>query len=378
MRRYAAAMAASAPSPAPPATSADALATAREAGLRYVSDQQPGIRRKAWRGGFRYLGPGGEPTRDEATLRRIRALAIPPAWTDVWICPREDGHIQATGRDARGRKQYRYHARWRQVRDEAKYRRMVAFGQALPLIREWTERDLARPGLPREKVLATVVRLLETTLIRVGNDEYARENKSFGLTTMRDRHVAVDGSRLTFAFRGKSGKKHRIDLKDRRLAGIVRRCREIPGYELFQYVDEHGGRQAIDSADVNEYLRAATGQDFTAKDFRTWAGTVLATLALQEFESFDSQAQARRNVVRAIENVAERLGNTPSVCRKCYIHPAVLDAYLEGSMLEQLRARTEAELCEGLEKLGPEEAAVLALLQQRLAREANEDAAQAA
>lgn len=342
---------------------------ARAAGLRYVSDSQPGIRRKKTRTGFRYIAPGGTAVSDEATLGRIRSLAVPPAWTDVWIAPRPDGHIQATGRDARGRKQYRYHPRWRETRDETKFTKMLAFGAALPAIRARVEEDLARRGLPREKVLATVVRLLETTLIRVGNDEYARGNKSFGLTTMRDRHVDVDGSAVVFQFEGKSGKKHRIDLRDRKLASIVKRCRELPGYELFQYIDDEGQRQTIDSADVNQYLRQVAGQDFTAKDFRTWAGTVLATLALQEFEQFDSGAEAKRNVVHAVEQVARRLGNTATVCRKAYIHPAVIDAYLEGTMLDALRSRTEKELRSELPNLSPEEAALMTLLQQRLSRE---------
>jgi DNA topoisomerase-1 len=294
---------------------------------------------------------------------------IPPAWTDVWIAPHANGHIQATGRDARGRKQYRYHPRWRAVRDETKYGRMMAFAAALPRIRARVEADLARPGLPREKVLATVVRLLETTLIRVGNEEYARANRSFGLTTMRDRHVAVSGRSVRFGFRGKSGIRHTIDLNDRRLARVVKRCRDLPGQELFQYLDDDGRPQSIDSADVNAYLREVTGDDFTAKDFRTWAGTVLAALALREFESFDSQTQAKKNVLRAIERVSERLGNTPTVCRKCYVHPEVINAYLDGSMLETLKQIADREMAESLHDLRPEEAAVLALLRQRLAQE---------
>jgi DNA topoisomerase-1 len=350
-------------------TTIEPVEAARAAGLRYVSDTTPGITRKRAGKHFSYIGLDGKPIHDAETLRRIKALAIPPAWQDVWICPNPKGHIQATGRDAKGRKQYRYHARWRATRDENKYSRMIAFGQALPRIREQVERDMALPGLPREKVLATVVRLLETTLIRIGNEEYAKTNKSFGLTTMRDKHVKIDGTTLRFEFRGKSGVKHSIDLNDRRLAKIVRRCRDIPGYELFQYIDDDGQRQTIDSADVNEYLRAVSGDDFSAKDFRTWAGTVLAALALKEFEAFDSETQAKKNVVQAIERVAERLGNTPSVCRKCYVHPAVIEAYMDGTMLETLKQRTEQELAGDLFDLPPEEAAVLALLQQRLARE---------
>lgn len=347
----------------------DPTASARLASLRYMNDDQPGYRRRKRHGTFVYLDEQGHVIRNPAELRRIRALAIPPAWTSVWIAPRDDAHLQATGRDAKGRKQYRYHTRWRAVRDETKYGRVLDFAGALPRIRKQVSDDLARPGLPREKVLATVVRLLETTLIRVGNDEYARTNGSFGLTTMFDRHVEIAASSLHFEFRGKSGIKHRIGLHDRRLAHIVRRCRELPGQVLFQYVDEQGNRHDVGSADINAYLREVSGADFTAKDFRTWAGTVLAALALREFEAFDSQTQAKTNVVRAIENVAERLGNTPSVCRKCYVHPEVIDAYLDGTMLETLRQITEQEIVATLPDLRPEEAAVLALLQQRLARE---------
>lgn len=351
--------------------SADAALAARAAGLRYVSDRRPGIRREREREGdaFRYVGPDGEPIHDATTLDRIKSLAIPPAWTDVWICPSPNGHLQATGRDAKGRKQYRYHKRWREVRDDAKYERMVAFGDALPSIRERVEHDLALPGLQRAKVLAAVVRLLETTLIRVGNEEYRRENKSYGLTTLRTRHVRVEGASLRFHFRGKSGKEHTVTIKDRRLARIVRRCQELPGQELFQYVDDDGQRHSVESSDVNDYLSEITGQDFTAKDFRTWAGTLLAARALQELEGFDSEAQAKRNVVRAIESVAQRLGNTPTICRACYVHPAIIDAYVDGSLLSTLQSRVEDELVENLPRLTPEEAAVVALLQQRLARE---------
>jgi DNA topoisomerase-1 len=359
-------------------TKVDPVDSARQAGLRYVSDTAPGIRRKRRGGKFNYFAPDGSRITDAEELARIRSLAIPPAWTDVWICANARGHLQATGRDARGRKQYRYHPKWRAVRDETKYERMVAFGEQLPKIREQTGHDLALRGLPRRKVLAAVVRLLETTLIRVGNEEYARDNKSFGLTTMRDRHVELEGQKVQFHFKGKSGKKHLITLKDRRLAKVVRRCRDIPGQELFQYIDDDGQRETIDSADVNAYLQEITGQQFTAKDFRTWAGTVLASLALQEFESFDSQAQAKKNVLRAIESVAERLGNTPTVCRKCYIHPAVLDSYLEGTMLETLQQRTEDDFTERDGELRPEEAAVLGLLRRRLAEESVSDAKKSA
>ena len=318
---------------------------------------------------FRYLDASGDPVDDEATLKRIKSLAIPPAWTDVWICPQANGHLQATGRDARGRKQYRYHPKWREVRDEVKYERMINFGKALPQIRKEVERALALPGLPREKVLATIVYLLEATMMRIGNDEYARENKSYGLTTLRNRHVKIDGSEVEFRFRGKSGVYHNVKVHDRRLARIIQRTRDLPGQDLFQYLDDDGETHTVGSADVNDYLRTITGEDYTAKDFRTWSGTVLAAMALQEFEAVDSDAQAKKNVVRAIESVAEKLGNTPSVCRKCYVHPAVLDAYLDGTMLEGLRARAEESLVEDLKDLQPEEAAVLAMLERRLAQE---------
>ena len=352
----------------------DPVESAKAAGLRYVSDRRPGLRREPDGEDFRYLDKDGQPVTDDETLRRIKALAIPPAWTDVWICPNPRGHLQATGRDTKGRKQYRYHPRWRQVRDENKYDRMMAFGRALPQIRAQVEVDLARSGLPREKVLATVVRLLETTLIRVGNEEYARTNRSFGLTTMRTRHVSVNGAKLEFKFRGKSGIKHNVDVTDRRVASIVKRCQSLPGQELFQYLDDEGQPQTINSEDVNDYLQAITGQDFTAKDFRTWAGTVLAAVALQEFESFDSAVQAKKNVVQAIESVAIRLGNTPSICRKCYVHPAIIDSYVDGTMAETLKQRAEQELGDSLQELPPEEAAVLALLQQRLSQEAESPA----
>ncbi len=352
-----------------PVPNTDPPAAAKAAGLRYVHDDRPGIRREAAGDGFRYLDAKGEPVEDEATLKRIKSLAIPPAWTDVWICPQANGHLQATGRDARGRKQYRYHPKWREVRDEVKYERMIKFGKALPQIRKEVDRALSLPGLPREKVLATIVYLLEATMMRIGNDEYARENKSYGLTTLRNRHVKIDGSEVEFRFRGKSGVYHDVKVHDRRLARIIQRTRDLPGQDLFQYLDDEGETHTVGSSDVNDYLRTITGEDYTAKDFRTWSGTVLAAMALQEFEAVDSDAQARKNVVRAIESVAERLGNTPSVCRKCYVHPAVLDAYLDGTMLEGLRARAEESLVEDLKDLQPEEAAVLAMLERRLAQE---------
>jgi DNA topoisomerase I len=355
--------------PADPVPNTDPPAAAKAAGLRYVHDDRPGIQREPARDGFRYLDAKGEPVEDEATLKRIKSLAIPPAWTDVWICPQANGHLQATGRDARGRKQYRYHPKWREVRDEVKYERMIKFGKALPQIRKEVDRALSLPGLPREKVLATIVYLLEATMMRIGNDEYARENKSYGLTTLRNRHVKIDGSEVEFRFRGKSGVVHDVKVHDRRLARIIQRTRDLPGQDLFQYLDEDGETHTVGSADVNDYLRTITGEDYTAKDFRTWSGTVLAAMALQEFEAVDSDTQAKKNVVRAIESVAERLGNTPSVCRKCYVHPAVLDAYLDGTMLEGLRARAEESLVEDLKDLQPEEAAVLAMLERRLAQE---------
>jgi DNA topoisomerase-1 len=314
------------------------------------------------------VGPDGKIIRGAEELRRIKALVIPPAWTDVWISPDPRGHLQATGRDARGRKQYRYHRRWREVRDETKYYRLIAFAQALPAIRRRTSEHLARPRLSKDKVLAAVVQLLEKTLIRVGNDEYAKQNRSFGLTTMRDGHVEVKGGRVRFSFRGKSGVEHEIDLNDRRLARIVKACRDIPGYDLFQYYDENGERQSIGSADVNAYLQDITGKDFTSKDFRTWAGTVLAAQLLRDFERVDSGAQAKRNIVQAVESVAKRLGNTKAVCRKCYIHPAVFDAYLDGSMLDTVAQRVRRAARQAAD-LSEAEAAVLGLLERRLATE---------
>jgi DNA topoisomerase-1 len=333
--------------------------SARAAGLRYVSDAVlPGISRQRAGAGFRYTAPSGNTLRERAALARIRALAIPPAWQEVWICPREDGHLQATGRDARGRKQYRYHARWREVRDETKYGRVAAFARALPRIRRRVDHDLARPGLPLEKVLAAVVRLLEISFIRVGNEEYARENASFGLTTLRDRQVRVKGSKLEFRFRGKSGVKHMIELTDRRLAAMVRRMHDLPGEELFQYCDEKGEIRAVESLDVNTYLREIAGEEFTSKDFRTWAGTLLAARALQRIGGAASAAEAKRNVALAIEEVARQLGNTSAVCRKCYIHPAILECYLDGTLADALR--------------GGGESSVIALLEQRQRRDAGE------
>ena len=309
------------------------LEQAQAAGLVYVSDQDRGIsRRPARGGGFNYLRPGGQPVTDERTLDRIRKLAIPPAWTQVWISPQSNGHIQATGRDARGRKQYRYHERWRAARDDHKYERVIAFGRALPRLRRRVEADLARRGLPREKVLAAVVRVMEITLIRVGNDEYARQNKSFGLTTLRDRHARIAGGKAVFEFRGKSGKVHKTGFYDRRLARIVKACQDIPGQRLFQYIDEAGERRGVESADVNAYIRETIGEDFSAKDFRTWAGTVAAARALVMQEPCASAAQAKRNMNACVKAVAGVLGNTAAVCRGSYIHPAVLEAYSTGAL----------------------------------------------
>jgi DNA topoisomerase-1 len=347
----------------------DPVESAKSAGLRYVTDAKPGIRRQRRGRGFRYVMPGGPgaSVRDMNTLARIRSLAIPPAWRNVWICPIANGHLQATGLDARGRKQNRYHPHWREVRDETKYERMMLFGLALPVIRERVEHHLGLPGLPRERVLATVVRLLETTFIRVGNEEYAHNNHSYGLTTMRNNHVEVEGATLHFRFRGKSGIRHEIDLNDRRLARIVRECRDLPGYELFQYLDENLETHSIDSADVNDYLREITNEHFTAKDFRTWAGSVLACAMLREFEPFESESEAKKNVVRAIESVAKQLGNTPSVCRKCYVHPAVIDSYIGGQMMKTLEKRVEKEIAHHPHGLREEEQALLRLLHKRLA-----------
>jgi DNA topoisomerase-1 len=335
----------------------DPAESAKAAGLRYVTDDEPGLRRRKRGKGFTYLDPAGQTVRDAKTLERIAKLAIPPAWTDVWICPRPTGHLQATGRDARGRKQYRYHADWRQVRDETKFGRMIAFGEALPKIRQRVAADLALRGLPREKVLATVVSLLETTLIRVGNQEYARQNNSFGLTTLRDGHVDVAGSTLHFEFRGKSGKEHVVEIQDRRLARIVKQCRDLPGQKLFQYLDESGARQGVSSEDVNAYLRETTGEDFSAKDFRTWGGTVLALSVLLEMGACDGGKDPGRAVVEMIKQVAGQLGNRPAICRKYYVHPVVIQTFLDGALGDALAA--EAGDADGLRRL---EAQVLSLL----------------
>lgn len=337
---------------------------AKDAGLRYVHDSMPGIHRERAGDGFRYVGVDGRPVEDERVLARINALVIPPAWTDVWIAPTSRGHIQATGRDEKGRKQYRYHPRWREVRDEAKYSRMIAFAEALPGLRAQVQEDLALPGLQRDKVLATVVRLLDETNIRIGNEEYARENKSFGLTTLRNKHVEVSGSTLHFAFRGKSGKQHVVEVQDRRVARIVKRCQELPGHELFQYLDDDGAQQTVESTDINAYLRRVTGQEFTAKDFRTWAGTVVAASTLRELGGYASETQAKRNVVEAVKAASDKLGNTPTICRKCYVHPAVIDTYMNGALLTAALGRSERRLIDGTNGLDADEAVVLALLRQ--------------
>jgi DNA topoisomerase-1 len=342
---------------------ADSLEAAEEAGLRYVSDTQPGYTRKANGDGFEYFDTDKKPIRDEQRLLRISRLAIPPAWSDVWICPSPNGHIQATGRDARGRKQYGYHERWREVRDENKYDRMISFGKALPKIGKRVQEDLALPGLPRNKVLATIVQLLQRSLIRVGSEEYARENKSFGLTTMKDRHVDVRGAKLHFRFRGKSGRPHEIAVTDRRIAKIVLKLQDLPGQDLFQYIGDEGDLHNITSQDVNEYLREITGEEFTAKDFRTWAGTVLAAITLSTAGAFETKKQAKANIKTAIETVAKILGNTPAICRKCYIHPFILETYLSGNPIDGLKQRTREALEKEVLDLAPAEAAVLKLLQ---------------
>jgi DNA topoisomerase I len=339
---------------------ADPAHVARNAGLRYADPGRPGIARRRSGKGFSYRTPDGSAVTDPDELGRIRQLAIPPAWTDVWISPSADDHLQATGRDARGRKQYRYHARWQQVRDATKYARMFDFGAALPRIRARTDADLRSAGLTRERVLAAIVRLLESTHIRIGNDEYARANRSFGLTTLRDDHVAVTGSRIRFRFRGKSGVPHDVDISDRRLARVVQRLDELPGQHLFQYLDESGEPRPIDSDDVNDYLREAAGEDFTAKDFRTWAGTVLAARELARFEPHASEMEAKRDLVAAIDVVARRLGNTRAICRRCYVHPAIVAAYFDGSLRRAMHRRAERR--DGPCDLDADEKRVLRLL----------------
>jgi DNA topoisomerase I len=350
----------------------DPAVAAQRAELRHVNDSMPGIMRRDARNGFDYRRPDGALVRDIATLKRIRALAIPPAWKEVWICRDPNGHLQATGRDQRGRKQYRYHARWREVRDDAKYGKLLIFARVLPLIRARVEEDLKRSGLPRERVLAAVVRVMELTLFRVGNNEYARKNKSFGLTTLRDRHARIDGGHVHLSFRGKSGNRYESDINDRRLARIVKGCRDLPGYELFQYLDDDGNQHAVGSEEVNSYLREITGEDITAKDFRTWAGTQLAAEALRAFRNLDSEGKRKKAIVRAVEKVARHLGNTPAICRRCYIHPAIFDGYVDGTLLEALAAKTTTYLKENIANMSAEEAAVTAFLRLRLEHETTE------
>ena len=346
----------------------DSKETAEEAGLRYVSDDQPGYTRKRNGDGFDYFDVEAKSIRDEKRILRINRLAIPPAYRDVWICPSPNGHLQATGRDDRGRKQYRYHERWREVRDENKYEKMLIFGETLGKIRRHVKKDIGLRGLPRNKVLATVVQLLETTFIRVGNEEYARENKSFGLTTMRNRHVDVKGSTVKFNFRGKSGIVHEREVEDPRVAKVIRKLTDLPGQELFQYVDEEGEIRNVSSQDVNEYLQKISGEEFTAKDFRTWAGTVMAAVALNEVGAFENKTQAKKNVRDAVHAVAKVLGNTPAVCRKCYVHPIVLETYLSGAAIDGLKKRAEETLVESLDDLSSAEAAVLSFLREKLVK----------
>ena len=349
---------------------AEAIEAAEEAGLRYVSDDRPGYTREAKDDDFVYIDSEGKPITNEQRLLRIKHLAIPPAWTDVWICPSANCHIQATGRDARRRKQYLYHERWREVRDENKYDRMIAFGKVLPKIRRRVARDLKLPGLPRNKVLATVVQLLERTFIRIGNEEYARENKSFGLTTMKDRHVEVKGSKMRFRFRGKSGKDHDVDVTDRRVARIVSKLQDLPGQDLFKYVDDNDEVHDISSQDVNEYVREVSGEEFSAKDFRTFAGTVLTAIALNAQEKFENNKQAKANIKTAIAAVSKILGNTPAICRKCYVHPAIFESYLSRQSIDGLKQMTEEALEKDDVDLRSSEAAVLKFLESRLAKKA--------
>ena len=358
--------------------SRDPLESAAEAGLRYIKVSGVSITRIRCGKSFRYIGPDRKPVRDPKQVARIRSLVIPPAWRDVWICPSPHGHIQAVGWDARGRKQYRYHPRYRAVRDQAKFSRMIAFGTMLAVIRRRVQEDLERPALPKQKVLAAVVRLLETSFIRVGNDEYAKENDSFGLTTMKSRHVHIAGAKLLFEFRGKSGQQHSIELTDRRLARIVKQCQELPGYELFQYLDETGVGCAVDSADVNQYIRNITGQDFTAKDFRTWAGTVLAARELSATGACRTEKECKSATVNAIKQVARQLGNRPATCRKYYIHPAILDAYADGSLLSTMERGIEQQTAYSGLGLRPEEYCVMVIIaeyQEKLARQTRSKAA---
>ena len=347
----------------PPAVSA------RRAGLRYTTDGGTGLTRERHGKSFRFRTVDGKLVRDATTLARIRSHVIPPAWTDVWICPHANGHLQVTGRDAKGRKQSRYHPDFRAERESSKYERIIAFAKMLPGLRRTVRRHMALPGLSRLKVLATVVALLEKTLIRVGNDRYAKDNEHFGLTTMRDGHAKIRGSKVVFTFTGKSGVEHEIALEDRKLARIVKACQDLPEQELFAYVDDSGKHHDVKSNDVNAYLHEVTGEDFTAKDFRTWAGTVMASQALAEFDAFESDRQAKKNVVAAIDSVAKQLGNTRSVCRKCYVHPAILHSYMDGSLAKTLQRKAETALA-NVGKLKPAEAAVVALIRDQMKEKA--------
>lgn len=343
----------------------DMALSAKLAKLEYISDASPGFSRKPFGQKFRYLDCDGHPIKSPQHLARIKSLAIPPAWTQVWICPIENGHLQATGYDVKGRKQYRYHPQWRQVRDEVKYEHMIDFGLHLPQIRQKVDEDLSKPGLSREKVLATIIYLLENTMIRVGNDEYAKSNKSFGLTTLRNRHVEIQGSRIKFRFRGKSKIDHEINLCDARLARIIKRIMDLPGQDLFQYVDDKGERHAISSSDVNAYLKEITGRDYTAKDFRTWLGTMHTTMTLRTLQRFENVTQAKKNVVVAIEAASKKLGNTPTICRKCYVHPLIIESYIAGAMFDLLEAETSGEYEDA--SLNYVENYIIKLLQSKLA-----------
>jgi DNA topoisomerase-1 len=343
-----------------------AAEAAQEAGLVYTTDLEPGLRRVRKGKGFIYLEPDGKQVRDRATLDRIQSLTIPPAWDHVWITNRPRGHLQATGRDVRGRKQPLYHPRWRVVRDANKFDRMVGFARKLPPIRRRVASDIRRAGLPKQKVVATIVKLLEMTFARIGNEEYARENRSFGLTTLRDRHVTVRGATVKFLFTGKSGREVSVALTDRRVARVIKRCEELPGQMLFQYIDAEGERRVVTSDDVNQYLREATGEDYTAKDFRTWAGTVLAASALRKLVDFESEIEAKRNVISGIDSVARKLGHTRAVCRRAYVHPAVIEAYMDRSLEDALKGNVAKTFL----RLKADEAAVVALLKRSMGRKA--------
>jgi DNA topoisomerase I len=346
-----------------------AMACDKPHGLVWSRLERPGLSRRRAGKSFSYRDADGKRITDAETLARIKGVVIPPAWTQVWICPDPNGHIQAIGVDARGRRQYRYHPRFREARETSKFEHMMAFAAALPKLRAQVAKDMAQPGIGRTRVLATIVHLLETTLIRVGNRAYAKENRSYGLTTLLDRHVKITGGELKFHFTGKSGKTWKLGMQDRRVARVVKSCQDLPGQHLFQYIDESGQQQAVTSADVNAYLKAISGDDITAKDFRTWTGTVLAAMALSELQSMHSQVAAKRNVRAAIEHVAERLGNTPTICRKCYVHPDIISAYLDGALLLKIRKQIEQDLSTAGHKLTGEEAAVLAFLRSRVTRE---------